>query len=188
MLTTKIAKKVARLKKAQNSAFEIFNEALSETLEMFVQIRAANQDKNFFKRVIAKAREIKDKSIEFSYKSEGAAKFSFLVFLSGFEVFRAASILVVVYSDLSIGLMFAIFGYLWVMMAPLQEILNIQYAYQNAKKSLNRINQIFELKQEPNFSHKVNPFKDKKSASIDVKDLSFAYEKGKNILQKSLLV
>ncbi len=182
-LTTKIAKRVSRLKKAQNSAFEIFNESLNETLEMFVQIRASNQDKNFFEKVINRAKEIKDLSIKFTYKSEAANKFSFLVFLSGFEIFRAASILVVAYSDLSIGLMFGIFGYLWVMMSPLQEILNIQYAYHNAKKSLDRINQIFALRQEPSYIHKIDPFENSISAKIEVKELSFAYEKGKNILE-----
>lgn len=36
LFTTKLAKKVAKLKKEQNKAFELFQEALSETLDMFV--------------------------------------------------------------------------------------------------------------------------------------------------------
>ncbi len=184
VLTTKIAKKVSVLKRKQNKAFELFQESLSETLELFSQIRAANQDKNFFGRVISTAREIKDRSIEFTYKSDGASRLSFLVFLSGFEAFRAASILVVAYSDLSIGLMFGIFGYLWVMMTPIQDILNIQYAYHNAKKSLDRINAIFALRQEPSYPHLCNPFEKSSTNKIEVKNLSFAYDDGKNILDK----
>ncbi len=184
VLTTKIAKRVSVLKRKQNKAFELFQESLSETLELFSQIRAANQDKNFFGRVISTAREIKDRSIEFTYKSDGASRLSFLVFLSGFEAFRAASILVVAYSDLSIGLMFGIFGYLWVMMTPIQDILNIQYAYHNAKKSLDRINSIFALKQEPSYPHLCNPFIKNSTNKIEVKNLSFAYDDGKNILDK----
>ena len=184
ILTTKIAKRVSVLKRKQNKAFELFQESLSETLELFSQIRAANQDKNFFGRVISTAREIKDRSIEFTYKSDGASRLSFLVFLSGFEAFRAASILVVAYSDLSIGLMFGIFGYLWVMMTPIQDILNIQYAYHNAKKSLDRINAIFALKQEPSYPHLCNPFIKNSTNKIEVKNLSFAYDDGKNILDK----
>ena len=183
IITTKIAKKVSMLKKNQNKAFEVFQESLNETLELFAQIRSANQDKNFFSRVINGAREIKEKSIEFTYKSDGANRLSFLIFLSGFEIFRAASILVVAYSDLSIGLMFGIFGYLWVMMTPIQDILNMQYAYQNAKKSLARINSIFALKEEPRYKHKCNPFRDKSTNKVEVKNLSFAYDNGKNILE-----
>jgi len=183
ILTTKIAKKVSILKKNQNKAFEVFQESLNETLELFAQIRASNQDKNFFSRVINNAKEIKNKSIEFTYKSDGANRLSFLVFLSGFEIFRAASILVVAYSDLSIGLMFGIFGYLWVMMSPIQDILNIQYAYHNAKKSLERINSIFALKEEPKYRHICNPFKKSITNKIEVKNLSFAYDNGKNILE-----
>jgi len=183
VLTTKIAKRVSVLKRNQNKAFEVFQESLSETLELFSQIRAANQDKNFFSRVIRSAKEIKNRSIEFTYKSDAASRLSFLVFLSGFEIFRAASILVVAYSDLTIGLMFGIFGYLWVMMTPIQDILNIQYAYHNAKKSLERINSIFALKCEPQYRHKCNPFKENDTNKIEVKNLSFAYDDGKNILQ-----
>ena len=183
VITTKIAKKVSVLKKNQNKAFEIFQESLNETLELFSQIRASNQDKNYFNRVINSAKEIKEKSIEFTYKSDGANRLSFLIFLSGFEVFRAASILVVAYSDLSIGLMFGIFGYLWVMMTPIQDILNIQYAYHNAKKSLQRINSIFALKCEPNFKHNCNPFIKNPTNEVKVKNLSFAYNDDKNILE-----
>ncbi|MFK5881006.1 MAG: ABC transporter ATP-binding protein [Sulfurospirillum sp.] len=183
VLTTKIAKKVSVLKREQNRAFEVFQESLSETLELFSQVRAANQDKNFFSRVITSAKEIKNKSIEFTYKSDGASRLSFLVFLSGFEVFRAASILVVAYSDLTIGLMLGIFGYLWVMMNPIQDILNIQYAYQNARKSLQRINSIFALRCEPQYKHKYNPFVKNPTNKIEVKNLTFAYEDEKNILQ-----
>ena len=183
VLTTKIAKKVSVLKRNQNKAFEIFQESLNETLELFSQIRAANQDKNFFSRVIRSAKEIKERSIEFTYKSDAASRLSFLVFLSGFEIFRAASILVVAYSDLTIGLMFGIFGYLWVMMTPIQDILNIQYAYHNAKKSLGRINSIFALKCEPQYRHKCNPFEKNDTNKIEVKNLSFAYDDGKNILE-----
>ncbi|MDX1808340.1 MAG: ABC transporter ATP-binding protein [Sulfurospirillaceae bacterium] len=183
VFTTKIAKRVSILKKNQNLSFEVFQEALSETLELFVQIRAANQDKNFFSRVIENAREIKEKSIEFTYKSDGANRLSFLIFLSGFEVFRATSILVVAYSNLSIGLMFGIFGYLWVMMTPIQDILSIQYTYQNAKKALERINSIFALKCEPKYVHKYNPFEENNTNKIEVKDLSFSYGNSKNVLK-----
>jgi len=182
VLTTKIAKKVSILKKNQNLSFEVFQESLSETLDLFVQIRAANQDQNFFSRVIQNAKEIKDKSIEFTYKSDGANRLSFLIFLSGFEVFRATSILVVAYSNLSIGLMLGIFGYLWVMMTPIQDILNIQYAYHNAKKALKRINTIFALKSEPQYEHHYDPFKQTHTNKIEVRDLSFAYNNSKKIL------
>ncbi len=183
VFTTKIAKRVSILKKNQNRTFEVFQESLNETLELFAQIRASNQDKNYFSRVIDSAREIKDKSIEFTYKSDGANRLSFLIFLSGFEIFRAASILVVAYSDLTIGLMFGIFGYLWVMMTPIQDILNMQYAYHNAKKSLERINSIFALKREPKYAHICNPFAQNRANKIEVKNLSFAYDDSKNILE-----
>jgi ATP-binding cassette subfamily C protein len=183
ILTTKIARKVSVLKKAQNSAYEVFSSSLNETLNLFVQIKSLNRESKFFGDVLNKAQKMRDDSIEFSYKSDGANRFSFMVFLAGFEIFRAASILVVAYSDLTIGLMFGIFGYLWVMMGPIQEVLNIQYAYHNAVSALDRINGIFALKSEPVSKKVQNPFKDTFTNSIEIRDLSFCYEEGKSILK-----
>ena len=183
ILTTKIARKVALLKKAQNSTYEIFTASLSETLDLFIQIKSQNREGKFFGAVISKAAKMRDNSIKFAYKSDGANRFSFLIFLSGFEIFRAASILVVAYSDLTIGLMLAIFGYLWVMMGPIQEVLNMQYAYHNAVSALKRINGIFELEIEPESKNLCNPFEKSTTNSIEIKNLSFSYEKNKNILK-----
>ncbi len=183
ILTTKIARKVSVLKKEQNRRYEIFTQSLSETLDLFVQIKSLNKESKFFGIVIKNAATLRDNSIEFSYKSDVANKFSFLVFLSGFEVFRAASILVVAYSDLSIGLMLAIFNYLWVMMTPIQEILNIQYAYHNALSAMKRINQIFALKTEVCIEDGRNPFVLSSTNEILIKNLSFSYSKGKDILK-----
>ena len=182
VLTTRLAKKVSHLKKEQNKAFEIFQDTLSETLDMFVQIRSSNKEKTFFGYTIELAKSIKTSSIEFSYKSDGANRLSFLIFLSGFEIFRAASIFVVAYSDLSIGSMLAIFGYLWVMMTPIQDILNIQYSYHNAQKALDRINAILSLPTEEEFLHVKNPFAINSTNSIDVKHLSFSYDGIKPVL------
>ncbi len=182
-LTTKIARKVGKLKREENFSFEMFTKALNETLDLFRQIKAANKEKDFIERIILKAKEIKNASIEFEYKSDAASKFSFLIFLTGFEIFRAAGILMVAYSDLTIGLMMAIFGYLWVMMNPIQEILNIQYAYHSATAALDRINDILRLKKEPIYPHLKNPFENTKTNSIKLKDIYFAYENRDYVLK-----
>ena len=184
VLSKKFARKVSYYKKEENKTFESFTEALSETLDLFRQIRASNQEENFIKRLFKKSLEIKKAGVAFSYKSDAALRFSFLLFLGGFEIFRAASIFTVAYGNLSIGLMLAIFGYLWVMMGPIQEILNIQYSYHNAKRALDRINKLFDMEKEPNYPHLKNPFKDKKTNSITIKDMSFSYNNGIKILQK----
>ena len=179
-LTTKIAKKVAKLKKEQNRSFEIFQTSLGETLDLFAQIRVSNHEKNFINEAIDKAKKVKDDSIAFGYKSEAANRFSFLAFLIGFEIFRAASIIAVAYSDLTIGLMMAIFSYLWVMMSPVQELLNIQYALHSANVAIERVNKIFLLPIEPKYPHLKNPFSSK--TSVKIENLTFAYEDEINVL------
>jgi len=178
--TAKLARKVGKLKRVENKSVESFQESLNDSLELFNQIKAANKEEYFFSKVSRKARELKEKSIEFSYKSDRAIRISFFTFLSGYELFRSVSILAVAYSNLSIGLMLAIFGYLWIMMTPTQDIINFQYALFNAKSSCQRVNEIFELEQERDVKNSKNPFNEK--VAIEFIDMSFGYEEEKYIL------
>ena len=179
--TAKMARKVGKLKKEQNRSIEQFQEELNDTLELFNQIKAVNKEDYFFSRVLQKAKVLKVKSILFGYKSDRALRVSFFTFLSGYELFRSVSILAVAYSNLSIGLMLAIFGYLWIMMTPTQDVISFQYALFNAKASCKRINDIFNLKQERDVKEPINPFKS--SVSIELKDLSFGYEADRLVLK-----
>jgi ATP-binding cassette subfamily C protein len=90
--------------------------------------------------------------------------------------------MMVIFSGLSIGQMFAVFGYLWFMMGPVQEILNIQYAWYGAKAALERINCLPELQQEPEYRHDKNPFEGSHTVGITIENVHFAYGKGPDIL------
>ncbi len=173
--TTVLGKRVKDLKKRENSAFELFQQALTETLDAIQQIRAINREKHYIAQVIDKARGIRTHAAAFSWKSDAAGRMSFMVFLFGFDVFRAISMLMVVYSNLSIGQMMAVFGYLWYMMGPVQEILGIQYAFYAAKAALGRINRLLELKEEPYYPHLKDPFAGKHTVGVEVENVCFSY-------------
>jgi ATP-binding cassette, subfamily C, bacterial len=174
--TRVIGSRVKDLKAKENSAYEIFQQSLTETLEAIHQIRASNREQHYCLRLIESARTVKEYSTAFAWKSDAAARLSFVVFLFGFDIFRACAMLMVFYSDLSIGQMLAVFGYLWFMMAPVQEVLSIQYAFYAAKAALARINKLNALKQEPHYPHLENPFLHKKTVSIQVDNLHFSYQ------------
>lgn len=173
--TVVVGKKVKHLKKRENRAFEVFQEALVETLDAIQQIRASNREQHYLAKVVDHAREIKTSSAAYSWKSDAANRFSFGIFLIGFDSFRAIAMLMVVFADLSIGEMMAVFGYLWFMMAPVQELLNLQYSFYTAKAALGRINRILNMKQEPQYPHRQNPFSGKTTVGIVVDDVCFAY-------------
>jgi ATP-binding cassette subfamily C protein len=182
LFTVKMSKSIGALKKEENKAVELFQSALSETLELFHQIRAANKEEYFFEESRAKAETLKEHAITYEYKSNAAQKYSSLIFLTGYEVFRALGIFAVLYSDLSVGLMLAIFTYLWVMVGPTHDIINFQYVLSSAKAACQRIETVFEMEQEPEISEHFNPFIGKDAIGIEVKNLSFSYHKNKNIL------
>ncbi len=180
ILSKKIAKSVGTLKKEENSAIEKFQNNLGEVLELFGQIKASNKEKYFFAQSIKKAEEVKDTSNEFNYKSIAYERFSFTIFLAAFEILRAAGLLMVAYSDLSIGMMFAMFGYIWFIMTPVQDILSMQYSYAQAKAALERINKILQLQTETN-GKTLLPMHEE--FSIEIKNLYFNYNKEKETLK-----
>ncbi len=173
--TTVLGKRVKELKKNENSAFAVFQQSLVETLDSIHQIRASNREKHYLKRIIEQASMVKDHGIAFAWKSDAASRLSFVVFLFGFDIFRSVAMLMVVFSGLTIGQMFAVFGYLWFMMGPVQEVLNIQYAFYNAKAALARINELIKLELEPDYPHVINPFENKNTVGINISDLHFSY-------------
>lgn len=181
LLSKRISKNVGKLKKKENEAIEKFQDNLGETLDLFGQIKASNKEKYFFKQSIKNALNVKKTSDEFNYKSIAYERFSFTIFLIAFEVLRASGLILVAYSDLSIGMMFAMFGYIWFIMTPVQDILSIQYSYANANTAIQRINKILDLNKENSGSKKLD--KDIDKIEIDIKNLYFSYTLDKPILK-----
>ncbi len=183
-LTTVLGRNVKELKKAENAAYSQFQQTLTETLEAIQQIRAYNREQYYLGRVIDSANAIKNHAIAYTWKSDAANRLSFSVFLFGVEIFRALSMMMVAFSDLSIGEMLAVFSYLWVMMAPLQEVITIQYSYHSAKAALQRINQLFTLAEEPVYPHLQNPFQHHSTVAIRLENICFSYHKTDWILDQ----
>ncbi len=183
LFTTRLARRVSKLKKEENRAIEAFQSALTETLDLFGQIRASNQERRFFSRLEEAAREVRERSVAFGWKSDAASRLSYLTFLAGYEVFRAASILAVAFSDLSVGMMLAVFGYLWYMVTPVQDILGIQYALHNARRAVERINEVFAMEPEPDYPHRKNPFVAPR-VGVRLEGVSFGYTPDVPVLQQ----
>ncbi len=181
-VTMMIGKKVKTLKQKENVMFEKFQQSLTETLDAIQQIRASNRETHYLDRVKKNAAELKAHSAAFSWKSDVANRLSFSVFLIGFDIFRATSMVMVLLTDLTIGEMIAVFGYLWFMMTPVQEILNIQYSFYAARAAVERINELLYLPQEPRYPRLENPFTGKYAVSLQLDDIKFAYGDGPYVL------
>ncbi|MEW6764397.1 MAG: ABC transporter ATP-binding protein [Pseudomonadota bacterium] len=182
LLTMKMGKRVKELKKRENKAFELFQQALTETLDVIQQIRAANREKHYLARVTELARGVKDNAIANAWQSDAMNRLSFMVFLFGFDIFRAVAMLTVVFSDLSIGVMIGVFGYLWFMMGPVQELLNVQFSLYGAKAALGRLNALAALQPEPEYPASRNPFADKNAVGLSLREVRFAYREDQPVL------
>ena len=182
LFSTRLGKRVKDLKKHENRAFEVFQDALAETLDALTQIRAMNRERHYLARVAGKADDIRRHAAAFAWKSDAMSRFSFFVFLAGFDAFRAGAMLMVVFSDLTIGEMLAVFGYLWFMMTPVQELVNLQYAWFGANAALGRINALLGLASEPAHPALRDPFAGRATVGIALEHVSFAYDEGDTVL------
>ncbi|MEA2050141.1 MAG: ABC transporter ATP-binding protein [Campylobacterota bacterium] len=186
LISRQFSKNVKTLKKEENNSIEEFQNNIGEVLELFGQIKASNKESYFFKESIKKAQNIQTTSNEYNYKSVVYEKFSYTIFLIGFELIRAAGLIMVAYSDLSIGMMFAMFGYIWFIMTPIQDILTMQYSLATTKAALERLNKIFELKTEANGTKNISIF-DNNDIKIELNNINFSYTKEKPTLENITL-
>jgi len=191
-ISKKMSAKVGELKKEENKAIAAFQEDVGETLELYGQIKASNKESYFFSKAIDQAKKIQEHSNRFNFKSVAYEKLSYTIFLSVFELIRASGLLLVAYSDLSIGMMFAMFGYIWFIMTPVQDLLSMQYSYSAAKAALERINKVLRLKREVSGEKELVGdgvdialenlcFSYETSDKMILQDISFSIEKGSKI-------
>ncbi|KGY10567.1 ABC transporter ATP-binding protein [Vibrio sinaloensis] len=179
----KLGSKVKHLKKKENQSFEHFQNRLVETLDGIYQLRAANREREFLDELKQQANAIRIDADKYAWQSEAAGRVSFLLFLLGFELFRAVAMLMVLFSDLTIGQIFAVFGYLWFMLSPVQELLGIQFSWYSAKAALGRINQLLELEEEHRPVSRVNPFNKESDVDIKLENICFSYNEENEVLR-----
>ena len=174
--TVQLGKRVKHLKKLENDSTSRFTQALTETLDAIQEVRAGNRQGFFLGRLGFKAREVRDHAVASQWKTDASNRASGLLFQFGIDVFRAAAMLTVLLSDLSIGQMLAVFSYLWFMIGPVEQLLSLQYAFYAAGGALTRINQLLARADEPQYEGGCNPFASSRTVGIEVRGLHFSYQ------------
>jgi ATP-binding cassette subfamily C protein len=173
--TVQLGKRVKHLKKLENDSTSRFTQALTETLDAIQEVRAGNRQGFFLGRLGHRARDVRDYAVNSQWKTDASNRASGLLFQFGIDIFRAAAMLTVLFSDLSIGQMLAVFSYLWFMIGPVEQLLNLQYAYYAAGGALSRINELLSRVDEPQYPCGVDPFIGRQTVGIEVQGLSFGY-------------
>ena len=177
-----LGRKTGELLRRQHEAYQLYHELLNETLELFIQVRASNQERSFFGLLRGRAKEIEKASIDYGYRAAVAHSSSTLLTNTVVDIFRALGIAAVAYSDLTIGMMIAFLFYLSTLVAPIQQLMGLVISYQSTKPAMERINTLLSLSKEPHYPHEADPFENAETASVELKKISFAYGNGKQVL------
>ncbi|MEA3455367.1 MAG: ABC transporter ATP-binding protein, partial [Campylobacterota bacterium] len=177
-----LGRKTGELLRRQHEAYQLYHEMLNETLELFVQVRASNQERNFFAILQGRAKKIESASLDYGYKASVAQSSSALLTSTVVDIFRALGIAAVAYSDLTIGMMIAFLFYLSTLVAPIQQLMGLVISHQSTRPAIMRINTLLSLSQEPHYPHEADPFESSETTSVELKRISFAYSNGKQVL------
>ena len=178
-----IGKKTGELFRRQNEAYELYNEAINEVLDLFIQVRASNQEQTLFGFLKQRAKGIETAAADYGYKASVTHGSSTLLTTTVVDIFRALGIAAVVYSDLTIGMMLAFLFYLSTLVSPIQQLMSLVITYQSTKSAFGRINALLSLEQDPHYPHTVDPFTGVKSTSIELKNITFSYKDNYPILE-----
>ncbi|GLO60395.1 ABC transporter ATP-binding protein [Vibrio sp. MACH09] len=181
-LSKKMGQKVKVLKKRENQSFERFQQRLVETLDGLYQLRASNREREYLHRLQQDSEAIRKDADSFAWQSDAANRLSFLLFLLGFEIFRAVSMVMVLWGDLTVGQIIAVFGYLWFLLSPIQDLLSIQYSWFSASAAMKRLNVILQLEEEHKTPVTVNPFEKNGSFDITISNLQFSYNEERKVI------
>lgn len=176
-------KRVSKLMKERNKAISRFTNSLTESLELFNQIRVQNRETHFTQKIDSDATDIRNMSFEYQKSSAKSLNFSRLLFMYANDLFKMLALYFVFVGEMSVGEMLAIFIYANMTSAPIHLILNFVKNYHDAKEAMERLNDIMRLKKEPKYVMKQNPFKDTESVDIEIKNLSFAYDEERPIFE-----
>ena len=188
LATIKLGRRVRHLKRMENDSTGRFTQALTETLDAIQEVRSSNRQGYFMGRLQHCAEEVRDYSVASQWKKDASARASGLLFQFGIDVFRAAAILTVIFSDLTVGQMLAVFSYPWFMIGPMDQLLNLQYTFYAANGAMERINQLLARADEPQYPAQINPFAGKETVSIEVDQLNFTYQSEPVLKNLSLTV
>ena len=179
----KVFKKLSKLMKDRNRTIASFNNSLVESLELFNQIRVQNREEHFFDKVNSDATKIRDKSYEYDLEWNKSLVVASMLMSYSNTLFQMLALYFVLLGDMSIGEMMAIFVYAGMIRQPINLLLRFTQKYHDAKEAMDRLNDILNLKKEQKFKMEIDPFKDKETASIELKNISFAYDENKQIFK-----
>ena len=177
-----VGRRAGALLRKQNEAYDAYQDLMSETMELFTQVRASNQERTFFGLLRIKAANIQYASLEYGYKSSVARSSSALLTMTAVDIFQALGIVTVAYTQLSVGMMLAFLFYLATIAAPVTQLMGLVISFQSVRPSITRLNQLLNTAHEPHYPHENNPFTSVNTASVEINNVSFAYADGKPVL------
>ena len=177
-----IGRKTSAYLKRKNEMYQLYNEMLHETLELFMQVRVSNQEHLFFGLLQDRAKDVQRVSTQYVYKAHKANNASVFMISTAIDIFRIIAIAGVAYSNLSIGMMIAFLFYLSALVQPMQQLMGLVVGYQSVKPAMERMNQLLGIAQEIEYQPKINPFDGVASTSLTLKNIDFSYIKGKKVL------
>lgn len=171
--STKDNYKFVDLKKDELEAIDELNKKTIFIFQKYKNLKMVQKDYVYDESIIASMQNLKNKSNQYNVHSYNTILRGTLLFNISIDLFQFSTLIFAFLLGMNLKEILIVFSYIWFMLNPVLDILNIQHSYYSARSATARIDEIYSLQRQeaknivPNFT---------KFDRIQVKNLSFAFE------------
>lgn len=173
--SARASQQFTRLKMNELQASEELTRGLSNAAEHARTLRVTSRSKSYFHAMGKLAASTRDATLNYASASTAAMQKSIVFFNVGVDLFQFTAVAAAYFAGLSVAEMLTIFAYLWLMLNPMLDLIQVPGGFYSAQAAIARLNEVFRLECEP---APVHPALDKTTSdtnSIFVATLGFAY-------------
>ncbi|HEX7984337.1 MAG TPA: ABC transporter ATP-binding protein [Duganella sp.] len=149
ILSARASREFTRLKMREMQASEELTRALANAAEHARMLRVTARNRSYFQAMETLAASTSDASRTYASASTAAMQKSIVVFNAGVDLFQFAAVGAAYLGGMSVAGMLTLFAYLWLMLNPMLDLIQLPGGYYSAQAAIDRLNEVFALETEP---------------------------------------
>lgn len=171
--STKDNFKFIGLKKDELEAIDELNKKALFIFQNYKNLKVIQKDDVYDESILSSIQNLKNKSNQYNINSYNTMLRGTFLFNTSIDLFQFSTLLAAFLLGMNLKEILIIFSYIWFMLNPVLDMLNIQHSYYSAQSAMARIDEIYKLKKQEvkNIVPNLSSFN-----QIQVSHLSFAFD------------
>ncbi|SFG37483.1 ATP-binding cassette, subfamily C [Duganella sp. CF458] len=182
VFSVRASRQFTELKMREMQASEELTQALSNAAEHARTLRVTSRSQAYFRAMEALAASARDTSRQFASASTAAMQKSIVIFNVCVDLFQVAAVGMACYFGLSVPEMLTMFAYLWLMLNPMLDLMQLPGGFFSVGAAMARLNEVFALEREPDPGRANGAGAPSGAGWLCVSGLAFSYPGGAPLL------